>query len=80
MPLMLHFLQESPHVRPSRDIRSFFCLLILSALVVVIPLGCGGGAANDASKYPPGQSPEDEDIRKQMLKGEEELKKVPKPK
>jgi hypothetical protein len=37
--------------------------------------GCGG-SPTDAQKYPPGQSPEDEEIRQQMVKGELEAKKA----
>jgi hypothetical protein len=62
-------------VRCARIVHTVLYLLVLFIGVVLVPVGCGGGGT-DTSKYPPGQSPKDEDIRQQMIKGEQDLKKA----
>ncbi|WP_435021932.1 hypothetical protein TA3x_002638 [Tundrisphaera sp. TA3] len=49
-----------------------FCVTTLACVG-----GCGGGGqdASDAAKYPPGQSPQEIDINKQMLEFEKQKKK-----
>jgi hypothetical protein len=52
-------------------------VLLFCFTTLVCSGGCGGGSqeANEASKYPPGQSPQEVDINKQMLEFEKQKKK-----